>query len=189
MTLGRRRGPTETRPLILKAAAQLFAEKGFDGASVRAIARNASVDPALVHHFFGTKEALFVAAMEFPFEPAQIVPRIVEGPREEIGERIVRTFLTVWGNDEARPRFLAIVRTATTSEQGAAMLREFITAALLNRVGDALEIPRLRITLAAAQMMGVVMMRYVLELEPVVSASDEELVEMLAPVIQGYLAP
>jgi len=189
MTTGRRRGPTETRPLILKAAAQLFAEKGFDGASVRAIARTASVDPALVHHFFGTKEALFVAAMELPFNPALIVPRIVEGPREAVGERMVRTFLTIWGNEDARPKFLAIIRTATTSEQGAAMLREFVTATILNKVGDALEIPRLRIALAAAQMIGLVMFRYVLEIEPVVSASDDELVEMLAPVIQGYLGP
>src|SRR5206468_2899800 len=113
-SVGRRRGPTETRPLILKAASAAFAEKGFDGASVRGIARAASVDPALVHHFFGTKEALFVAAMEVPFDPAEVIPRILAGPSEELGERMVRTFLAIWGNEQARPRILAIIRTATT---------------------------------------------------------------------------
>ncbi|MEO5877311.1 MAG: TetR family transcriptional regulator [Streptosporangiaceae bacterium] len=187
MTTGRRRGPTETRPLILKAAAALFAEKGFAGASVRAIARSAAVDPALVHHFFGTKEALFVAAMEFPFDPVQIVPTIVEGPREEIGERMVRTFLGIWTDELVGPRMLAILRTATTSEQGAVLLREFVTATLLDRIGESLQVARLPIALAAGQMVGLVMMRYVLELEPVVSATDEELIALLAPVLQGYL--
>ncbi|WP_106397164.1 TetR/AcrR family transcriptional regulator [Actinocorallia populi] len=184
---GRRRGPSGTRPLIVKAARELFAEKGFDGTSLRAVARAAGVDPALVHHFFAGKEALFVEAMEFPVDPTRLVPLILQGPREEIGERLVRVFLGLLGDEETRPRLLAIVRSAVTSEQGATMVREFMTAAMLERLAEALAVPPTRVGLVAAQMIGVVMVRYVLEAEPLARATDEELVELLAPVVQRYL--
>ena len=185
---GRRPGPTETRPAILAAARELFADKGYEGASIRAIARGAQVDPALIHHFYGTKEGLFIAAMEFPFDPSEILPQVLAGgPREEIGERLVRTFLGVWGQPDMKARALAVVRSAATSEQGAAMLREFLTSAMLSRAADALDVPRLRVLCGVAQMIGVVIMRYVLEVEPMASASDEELVELLAPTLQRYL--
>lgn len=186
---GRRPGPTETREAILAAARELFAEKGYDGASARAIARSAGVDPALVHHFFGNKEGLFVAAMEFPFDPAQLVPHVAAGPREEIGERLVRVFLTVWGDPQIRTRALAILRSAATSEQGAAMLREFASSALLDRIAEASGVPRLRINAAAGQMIGVMIFRYVLAVEPIASASEDELVELLAPTMQRYFSP
>lgn len=184
---GRRPGPSSSREEILAAARLLFAERGYDKASIRAIAREARVDPALVHHFFGTKEKLFVAAMEFPVDPAVIVPAVVGGPRSEIGERLVRTFLKEWGNPHNRPYILAIVRSATTTDQGAKMLREFVTATILARVTEVLGVPRLNLTAAAAQMIGVVLLRYVLEVEPIASAPEEELVELIAPTIQRYL--
>ena len=184
---GRRPGPTETRETILASARELFAEKGYDGASARSIARAAGVDPALVHHFFGSKEGLFVAAMEFPFDPAQLVPYITAGPRDQIGERIVRVFLSVWGDPQIRSRAIAIVRSASTSEQGAAILREFATSALFGRVADALAVPRLRINAAAGQMIGVMFMRYIVGVEPIASATEDELVELLAPTLQRYL--
>jgi AcrR family transcriptional regulator len=184
---GRRPGPTETRETILASARELFAEKGYDGASARSIARAAGVDPALVHHFFGSKEGLFVAAMEFPFDPTPLVPYITAGPREQIGERIVRVFLSIWGDPQIRPRAIAILRSASTSEQGAAILREFATSALLGKVADALAVPRLRINAAAGQMIGVMVMRYIVGVEPIASATEDELVELLAPTVQRYL--
>jgi len=184
---GRRRGSAGTRPLILEAARELFAERGFDGTSLRAVARTAGVDPAMVHHFFAGKEALFVEAMEFPVDPARLVPQLLEGPREEIGERVVRTILGLWEDAEMRSRVLAILRSATAGEQGAAMLREFMTAALLDPVVERLGVPPERVAMAAAQMLGMVMMRFVLEVEPVVRATEEELVELLAPTFQRYL--
>jgi AcrR family transcriptional regulator len=183
---GRRPGPTETRQTILAAARELFAEKGYDGASIRAIARTAGVDPALVHHFFTSKEDLFVAAMEFPFDPAQLLPHIAAGPKEELGERLVRVFLSVWGDPQLQPRATAILRSATTSEQGAAMLREFASSALLGRVAEASGVPLLRINAAAGQMIGVMILRYVLAVEPIASATEDELVELLAPTLQRY---
>ncbi|GAA3963557.1 TetR family transcriptional regulator [Actinomadura viridis] len=185
---GRRPGPTETREAILAAARDLFAEKGYDGASLRAIARSAEVDPALVHHFFGNKEGVFVEAMRFPLDLSRLVPRITETPREHLGETMVRTFLEIWGDDERRPPILAMLRSAMTNEQAAVLLREFVTTALFGRTGETHGIPMLRINAAAGQMIGVMILRYVLRVEPIASASSEELVELLAPVIQQYLA-
>jgi AcrR family transcriptional regulator len=184
---GRRPGPTETRAAILAAARELFAQKGYEGASMRAIARAAEVDPALVHHFFGGKEGLFVAAMEFPFNPAELLPQIIAGPREEIGERMVRTFLLVWGDPEIQRRALAVIRSAATTEQGAAMLREFIAVSVLGPAAEVLGIPPLRIIAAVSQMIGVVLIRYVVRVEAIAEAPDDELVALLAPALQRYL--
>jgi AcrR family transcriptional regulator len=184
---GRRPGRSSSRDDILAAARVLFGERGYDKASIRAIAAAAGVDPALVHHFFGAKEELFAAAMEFPVDPETILPLILAGPRSEIGERLVRTFLRFWSDPRLRPQFVGIIRSATTSETGATLLRDFITSQLVARVAAVLEVPGLNLNAAAAQLVGVVMFRYVLEMEPMASASDDELVALLAPTIQRYL--
>jgi AcrR family transcriptional regulator len=184
---GRRPGRSSSRDDILAAARVLFGERGYDKASIRAIAAAAGVDPALVHHFFGAKEDLFAAAMEFPVDPETILPLILAGPRAEIGERLVRTFLRFWSDPRLRPQFVGIIRSATTSETGATLLRDFVTSQLFARVAAVLEVPGLNLNAAAAQLVGVVMFRYVLEMEPMASASDDELVALLAPTIQRYL--
>jgi len=185
---GRRPGSTDSRGEILAAARQLFAERGYDGATIRGIAQAAGVDAALVHHFFGTKEQVFVAAMELPFQPAEVLPQLLaSGRREELGERLVRLFLTVWRDPTGRAPVLALLRSATTNEQAAGMMRQFVTATLLGRLADSLQVPRLRITAAAAQLVGVVMLRYVIGVEPLASAGEEEIVRLIAPTIQRYL--
>ncbi|GAA2407584.1 TetR/AcrR family transcriptional regulator [Nonomuraea africana] len=186
---GRRPGAADTRGEILAAARQVFAEKGFDKATIRGIAREAAVDPALVHHYFDTKEGLFVAAMQLPIDPAQVVPLVLEGPREEVGERLVRFILTVTSDAQAREPVLALLRSAMTNEQVVGMIREFITNALLYKVADGLGVSHLRMEAAFAQLIGVVLARYVLALEPLASADLEDLVELLAPTVQRYLAP
>ncbi|MEU7741291.1 TetR family transcriptional regulator [Nonomuraea sp. NPDC049158] len=184
---GRRPGAADTRGEILAAARRVFAEKGFDKATVRGIAREAKVDPALVHHYFDTKEGMFAAAMQLPVSPEQVVPVLLDGPREEIGERLVRLLLTVTAQPETREPMIALIRSAMTNQQAEMMFREFITNALLFRVADRLEVPPLRIEAAFGQIFGIVMGRYVLKLEPLASADPEELVELLAPTIQRYL--
>lgn len=184
---GRRPGPTETREAILASARELFAEKGYDGASLRAIARAAGVDPALVHHFFGSKEGVFVAAMQFPVNPAEVIARVGGGPREQIGEAFVRTFLAVWDDPDRRAPILALLRSAMTNDRAAVMMRQFLTSALMGRAAELYEIPRLRLNAAAGQMVGVMILRYVLEVEPIASATEDELVELLAPTLQRYL--
>ena len=189
-----RRGPGrpadggDRRQAILDAARQQFAEKGFAAASVRAIARQADVDPALVHHYFGSKEQVFVAAMELPFDPAERLPQVLAGDPDLLGERLVRLFLGVWGDPAFRTPMLGLVRSAFTSEQGATMLREFVGSALLGRIVAAGDSPDpLRVQAAAAQLVGLVLLRHVVRLEPLASADDETLVALVAPTVQHYL--
>ncbi|MER6944366.1 TetR family transcriptional regulator [Nonomuraea sp. NPDC000554] len=185
---GRRPGAADTRGEILTAARRVFAEKGFDKATVRGIAREAKVDPALVHHYFDTKEGMFAAAMALPVNPEQVIPMLLDGPPEAIGERLVRMLLEVTAEPETREPMIALIRSAMTNDQAVTMFREFITNALLYRVADSLGVPHLRVEAAFAQMFGVIMSRYVLRLEPLASADPEELVELLAPTIQRYFA-
>jgi AcrR family transcriptional regulator len=184
---GRRPGPSSSREDILAAARVMFGDRGYDRASIRAIAGEAGVDPALVHHFFGTKEELFAAAMELPLDPAAIIPTLLAGPHDQLGERLARTFLRLWADPRLLPQFLGIIRSATTSEQGAALLRDFVSTRILATVADRLGVPRINITAAAAQMVGVVMLRHVLRVEPMASATEEELVAVLGPALQHHL--
>ncbi|WP_310740560.1 TetR family transcriptional regulator [Microbispora sp. H10885] len=184
---GRRPGSADTRGEILAAARRVFAEKGFDKATIRGIAREAGVDPALLHHYFDNKEGMFVAAMELPADPSTVVPMLLAGPRKEIGERIVRFILTMTADPAARERVLGVMRTAMVNEQAVGMIREFFGTAILGRVAEALGVPPLRAEAAFAQMFGVVMIRYILGMEPMASADIEELVALLAPVVQRYL--
>lgn len=185
---GRRPGPTETRGEILAAARRLFGELGYDGTTIRGIAREAGVDPALVHHFFGTKEHVFVAAMEFPFHPEEAVPQIVEGPHAELGERLVRFFLGVLGDPHRRNGLLALIRSASGNEQAAAMLRQFVTSALFARIAERVGVPRLPVELVASQLIGMALLRHILQVEPLASADDDEVVALVAPVVQHYVA-
>lgn len=186
---GRRPGAVDTRGEILAAARKVFAEKGFDRATVRGIAREAGVDPALVHHYFASKEGVFVAAMRLPLNPAELVPRVLAGPREGVGERLARLLLTTLDDAATRQPILAVLRTAVTNDQGAALLREFVTQVILSRVVEELGTPPLRMEAAFAQMFGVLMLRYIVRMEPLASADVEELVGLLAPTLQRYLAP
>ncbi|WP_433329712.1 TetR family transcriptional regulator [Spirillospora sp. CA-294931] len=184
---GRRPGPTETREAILASARALFTEKGYNGASLRAIARDAGVDPALVHHFFGSKEGVFVAAVKFPIEPAELLPRIMAAPREKLGETVVRTFTEIWSDDGNRERVLNLLSSAMTNESAAMVFREFISEALFARAAEIHDIPLVRLDAAAGHMVGVMIFRYVLKIEPIASLSEDELVELIAPALQQYL--
>jgi AcrR family transcriptional regulator len=183
---GRRPGPTETREAILAVAREMFADKGYDGTSLRAIARAAGVDPALVHHFFGTKEGVFVEAMRFPLDPAVVLARVLTVPGDRMGEALARTFVDLWSDADRRAPVLAMLRSAMTNERVAALLREFMSSVLIARAGAVSGVPHLRIQAAVGQMVGVMVLRYVVRLEPMASASDDELVELVAPTLQHY---
>jgi AcrR family transcriptional regulator len=187
---GRRPGKPGTREAILDAARTAFAERGFDAASIRAIAATAEVDPALVHHYFGSKDQLFLAAMNFPVDPGQLVPKVLAGDRDAVGERMVRTFLGIWDSPVGGAA-LALLRSAVSNEWTARLLREFVTTQVLRRVLENLDIDPaelpLRGSLVATQMIGLAMMRHVVRLEPVASADPETLVATIGPTIQRYL--
>ncbi|MFC8269553.1 TetR family transcriptional regulator [Streptomyces cinereoruber] len=177
------------RARILEAARDQFAERGYDKASVRGIARAAGVDPALVHHYFGSKDEVFAAAVEVSFEPATVVPAIVSGPRDGIGERLARFFIGVWENPASRAPLLAIVRSALTHEAAAAVLRTFVLRRLLERIAAELDVPdpKFRAELAASHMIGIAILRYVIRVEPLASADPEAIVAQVAPTLQRYL--
>ncbi|MBW8485011.1 TetR/AcrR family transcriptional regulator [Actinomadura parmotrematis] len=183
---GRRPGPTETRAAILDAARALFGDKGYDGASVRAVARAAGVDPALVHHFYGGKQGLFVAAMRFPVDPAEVLARFATADRAAFPETMARTFLEFWDDPDRRAPILALFRSAMTNERAAAMMREFVTAALLERVAEGQGVPLERVQAAAAQLVGMAVLRYVLRVEPMASLGRDELVALLAPALRAH---
>ncbi|MPY98374.1 MAG: TetR family transcriptional regulator [Actinophytocola sp.] len=183
---GRRPGQTETREQILAAARGLFAEHGFDATTIRAIAAEAEVNPALIHHFFGSKDRVFVAALALPVNPADVIGQAITGPRAEIGERLVRFFLSVWGNEEARQPFLAMLRSVASNENAARMMREFINRTVIRPIAAELGISELTMSAAGSQLMGIAMLRYVVRVEPLASASDDDVVATVAPVIQRY---
>lgn len=175
---------------MLAAAREAFAEKGFDGATIRGIATAAGVDPALVHHYFGTKDALFLAAVEAPADPADLLPEVLAGGPDGLGERILQMFLRVW-DGPIQSAGLALVRSAVANEWTARLLREFLVTRVIRRVVGTLDLPpeerEARGALVASQLVGLIMARYVLRLEPMASASRESLVAALAPTLQRYL--
>jgi AcrR family transcriptional regulator len=183
---GRRPGQTQTKDEILIAARNQFAARGYGGATIRGIAAEAGVNPALVHHFYGSKDQVFVAALNLPFNPALLVGTLLEGPREQIGERILRLFLNLWQDPDTRLPFFALVRSVTTSPEVADQLRQFLETAVLAKVAAALGLPALRLTAAASQMIGLAVVRYVIKAEPMASATEDEVVELIGPVIQHY---
>ncbi|MFF3336602.1 TetR family transcriptional regulator [Streptomyces sp. NPDC002888] len=180
----------DTRDRILTAAREEFAERGYDKTSVRGIAKAAEVDSALVHHYFGTKEQVFEAAIEVAFAPALNAPEAVaDGPLDGVGERLTRFVFGVWENPTTRKPLLAIVRSAVNNETAAAVFRRLISAQLLRRIAAQLDLPdaELRAELAAAQLVGCAMLRYVIKVEPLASADLEQIVARVAPVVQGHL--
>ena len=185
---GRRPGAPDTRAAILAAARSSFASSGFGGTSIRAVAAAAGVDPALVHHYFGTKDDLFLAALELRVDPRVARLPVIEGPVEEAGRRIMELFVSVWDDEETRLPLLALVR-GVVEPGGARLVKDGFFRLVLRPVGEAfgLDQPDRRLSLVASQLFGLIVVRYVLALEPLASAPSDELVETYAPVVQGYL--
>lgn len=180
----------DTRDRILAAAREEFSERGYDKTSVRGIAKAAGVDPALVHHYFGTKEQVFEAAIEVAFAPALNAPEAVaDGPLDQVGERLARFIFGVWENPTTRKPLLAIVRSAVNNDTAAAVFRRLIASQVLRRIAVQVDLPdaELRAELAAAQLVGCAMLRYVIRVEPLASADLELIIARVAPVVQGHL--
>ncbi|MBP1819774.1 TetR family transcriptional regulator [Mycobacterium sp. OAE908] len=189
--IGRPRGKTDTRNVILGAARRLFADTGYDKTSVRDVAAAAGVDPAMIRHYFGSKVELFRATMGWPFEPGDIAARITAGDRGDIGERLTRVFFEAWEQPESRAPLLAILRGAATHEESANLVRQFIQGQVYAHIAAALKAPdaELRIDLAMSQLLGMAYLRHILRVEPVASTPVEELIERIAPIVSRHLAP
>jgi AcrR family transcriptional regulator len=185
---GRRPGSPDTRAAILGAARELFAANGYGGTSIRAVAAAAGVDAALVHHYFGAKDDLFVAALELPIDPRVALATAIAGGPDGAAERMLGVFLSVWDNPENRLPLLALVR-GMFDPAGRRLLREGFLPAILQPVGVALGIehPEVRMPLLASQVLGLIVVRYVLEVEPIASLPAEQVVAIYAPTLQHYL--
>lgn len=185
---GRRPGAGGTREAILTAARSHFSSIGFEGGTIRGIAAEAGVDPALVLHYFGSKEGVFRAAVDFPVDPALFLPQLLAPGLDGLGERLVRFFLDTWDSPAGSP-LLGVIRSVVASESAAAMLREFVSREVLGRLAEALELdqPQLRASLAASQLIGLAMLRYVVKIEPIASAPSDQVAAWVAPSIQRYL--
>lgn len=183
-------GEPPARDRIVAAARAEFAARGYDAASVRGIARRAQVDPALVHHYFGNKERVFETAVEAAFAPAMAVPdRLAAVELEDVGERMTRFVLALWEDQATREPLLAIVRSAVTNETAAGIFRGLIVRDLVSRLAEILPgpDPQQRVELAVAQLVGTVLLRYVIRIEPMASVDVETLVARIAPVVQRHL--
>jgi AcrR family transcriptional regulator len=185
---GRRRNGADTKAALLTAAREVFTEQGYNGATVRAIAGRAGVDPAMVNHWFGGKDGLFTAAVHIPINPAEVVPQLLTGDPEQLAERMLRRFLTVWDNAEGG-QFAALIRSIASNENAVTMLREFIQNVMFTRLIKALDVdqPELRAALCGTQIIGLGMARYVVRLEPLASADHDTVVAAVAPNLQRYL--
>jgi AcrR family transcriptional regulator len=185
---GRRPGGTDTRAELLEAARAVFAERGYDGATVRVIADRAGVDAAMVNHWFGGKEALFIASLQLPADPSAIFSKALPGDPDHLAERLLDLLLTAWDETGAAP--LSTLLQSIAGHEGAArLLREFITSVLSRRVVAVVapDRPELRAALCGSQVVGLAFVRYVLKLEPLASADHASLVAAVAPNLQRYL--
>ncbi|CAA9391953.1 MAG: Transcriptional regulator, AcrR family [uncultured Nocardioides sp.] len=185
---GRRPGAPDTRADVLAAARASFAEKGFRGTTIRAVAAAAGVDPALVHHYFRTKDDLFVAALELPMDPRQLfAPVVAQGP-DGAGERLLRTALSVWDDPAVQPQLLAVARSIL-SEDGGRLLKEGFLPVVIGPVLAALtrDRPEERVPLVATQVIGLIVARYVIAVPAVAELPAEDLVARVGPVLQHYL--
>lgn len=190
MPRGRRKGSPDTRAEILDAARIEFTRAGYGSATIRSIAQRASVDPALVMHYFESKQGLFVAAIDVPVNPADILAGVF-ADGAPVGRRLIATMLTIWDSSANRNALVAVLRSATADGPIHDQVLEFLEVAILDSLEAQLDgdDARLRATLAGSQLVGLLTGRYLLELEPIASASVDDLADRVGPVIDAYLEP
>ncbi|WP_309065900.1 TetR/AcrR family transcriptional regulator [Microbacterium sp.] len=186
---GRPRGESDARERITAAAVHEFGEHGYESATIRAIAARAGVDPALVHHYFGTKADLFAEAAGFPLRPDVDVPAILRGPREGAGERVARYVLESFERPEVRKRGIMLLRTVIGSKLASPVVAGFLTREMLPRIAGALDADdaQLRASLAASQIVGMIVARHIVKVPGIADATVDELVDRIGPTLQRYL--
>lgn len=187
---GRRPGHPSTREAILREARSAFAAHGFTGVTVRSIAAGAGVDPAMIHHYFGTKEKLFLATVDVDIEPSAVIRTIAAGPVDSIGIRVAATVFGMWESPAAAP-LQAVLRSAISEPTMARMLREFIAGQIVSRILREIGCPAAELArrgaLVVSQIAGVLVGRHLLALEPLASTPLEQLIPDVGATLQRYL--
>lgn len=186
---GRPSGSSDTRERILVSARELFARNGFQNTSIRAVAADAGVDAALVHHYYGTKQQLFAAATELPVDPMVVLGPVREAPVEQLGRILPELLLPLW-DSQAGTSLIAAMRSMLTGTEvplARTFFRDVVVAELAQRVDDPPGTGVLRAEFTASQLMGLVVARYIVGLKPLASLPAEQIVAMIAPTLQRYL--
>ncbi len=190
--VGRRPGNADTRGDIVEAAKRVFAAKGYDGASLRAIAREAAVDPALVHHYFDGKASLFVAAMALPFDPRHVQHSSSTSPSPaSVGARVIEGFLAMWDEAEGTgSSFAACVAGMAASTSVADAMREFVAERVWGNEpvnpGESAGVTNRRRALVSSQLMGLAFTRYILRVPPVSTATPRQIARWAGPTLDRY---
>ncbi|ONI70627.1 TetR family transcriptional regulator [Actinosynnema sp. ALI-1.44] len=185
---GRRPAGADTKNALIEAARAVFIEQGYEGATVRAIAKRAGVDPAMVNHWFGGKEGLFgQSVLQLPIDPTMFANEISEGDIDTLGERIVRRFLTIW-DSSGGGQFSALVRSVASHDMAVQGLREIFLKQIFMRVAakTGADNAMFRATLVASQLVGMGMVRYVTKFEPLATNDIDTMVAAVGPTIQRY---
>ncbi|HEU4362192.1 MAG TPA: TetR family transcriptional regulator [Mycobacterium sp.] len=186
---GRPAGNSDTRDRILASARELFARNGIDRTSIRAVAAGAGVDSALVHHYFGTKQQLFAAAIRIPIDPMTVLIPMRDVPVEELGLALPSVLLPIW-DSELGAGLIATLRSLLAGADvslARSFLQEIVTAEVAPRVDNPPGTGTIRAQFFASQLMGVVMARYIVQVEPFASLPPEQIVQTIAPNLQRYL--
>ncbi|CAM3181913.1 TetR family transcriptional regulator [Stackebrandtia soli] len=187
---GRRPGRPDTRQDILNAARVAFAADGYDRTSIRRIATDAGVDPALIHHYFATKDRLFLAAIEAPFIPSELISQVAEGDFATFGRRLVATFVQIW-DGEIGERAQAFLRSVIAHPDRRTLVNDFVLTQILREaLGHAapdLDHAETRGSLVASQLLGLALTRNMFQLPPLQALTPEQIVRIYAPTIQRYL--
>jgi AcrR family transcriptional regulator len=186
---GRRPGNPDTRSTILTAAEAEFAAKGFDRVSMRGIAKAAGVDPALVHHYFDSKDDVLIASLDVPFDPRQVIPSVVQGGVDGLGARLASQFLAIWDEPDNQARLVTLVRASMSSEAAGNLLRDGLVRMIVGPISAVIPAPdaAVRAQFVASQMLGMGIMRYVMRVEPLASAPAADVVAMIGPTLQRYI--
>jgi AcrR family transcriptional regulator len=186
---GRRPGDSGSKDAITAAARQMFGAQGYDATTIRAVAEEAGVDPSLVLYFFKSKDQLFAACVQWPFDPAVELPTVIAAGAAGAGPRLVALFLTTWDAEDGRNPIVALLRAAMSQETAERQLRTFLETQILGPLvtGLATDQPELRASLVASQLIGLGIARHVLKFEPLASLDAEQVVALVGPQVERTL--
>jgi AcrR family transcriptional regulator len=174
---------------LLEAARAAYSARGYVTTTARGVAAAAGVAPDVMRRYYANRDALFAAARRLPTDPATSIAQLMAPGIDGLGERLVRVTLRMLDEPETREQLTTMMRTGAGAGRATASFREYVDNVLVDRVARALGVPdaRMRVTLAMSYLIGIAASRYVLQLEPIASATEDEIVAMVAPAIQAAL--
>ncbi len=183
-------GADDVRRAVLDAARAVYVRQGYVNTTVKVVATAAGVAPDVVKRYYASRDELVAAVMRLPFDPGNAIAQILAPGIDGLGERLVRLTLQMLGEPETRELIATMVRDGAGAAKATASLREFLETAIIDRIASALRVPdaRMRVTLATSYLLGVASTRYVMRLEPLASASEDEVVRLVAPAVQAALS-